>query len=96
MDMLALWKYRVCCNRDRAAAVSTSWHAPQLARLLELTGRDMRLKLHDCPFDMLRVCLEITYNDETVEDVQQLTMQELYETLEAAIRAQDFDIASLL
>lgn len=54
------------------------------------------MKLHDCPFDMLRVCLEITYNDETVEDVQQLTMQELYETLEAAIRAQDFDIASLL
>lgn len=68
----------------------------QIDRLLKVAGRNMRLTLQDCLLDVLRVYMEIAYNDPTVEDVQQLTLQESYETLEAAIRAQGSDIASLL
>ena len=56
----------------------------------------MRLKLRDCLPERLQVCLEIAYNDETVEAVQQPTLIDAYETLQAAFRAQGANIVSLL
>lgn len=68
----------------------------QLSRLLKVAGRNMRLKPRDWLPKRLQVCLEIAYNDETVEAVKQPTLIDAYETLQAAFRAQGADIVSLL